>query len=128
MVVTARAAAASLTRNFRKRTKALRFRRDTGICEPRSAEWREFVPRNGEFTVWLPSLWRRPTRRVRRKALIHAAGMANRTATALQPHRNRITSALEPRRVPDGIQAWKSEPPEKPLSLCRRHAEEVMPR
>jgi hypothetical protein len=33
--------------------------------------------------------------------------MADRTATALPPHCDRITAALEPRRIPDGIEAWK---------------------
>ena len=36
-----------------------------------------------------------------------------RTATALFPHWNRITSALEPYAIPGGIEAWKSQPPKK---------------
>jgi hypothetical protein len=40
--------------------------------------------------------------------------MANRIGTALFPHWNRITTALDPRLIPGGIQVWKSRPPDKP--------------
>jgi hypothetical protein len=45
---------------------------------------------------------------------IHQSGTANRTATALFPHWNRITAALEPHCIPSGIESWKSRPPSKP--------------
>jgi hypothetical protein len=43
-------------------------------------------------------------------------GVGNRIAAALEPHWSRITSALEPRRIPDGIEAWKTRQPETPAT------------